>query len=323
MQMRWLAAGVAALLITGGGATVAQRVITQKTRGVLPEKDDSAHADSRSSLRPTLAIPGPDPADRPEPIASVAVQPVLIPADRPLATTGETLLLPAEPEPAAPQPATEPDPAPVIATTAVVAEAPVATAPPVSTDAPASPADAAISPANGTRVVPVAADTTPTPTPAPASPGPATAKLDPVDSVETFVERNRKEAAAAIDSLSTEAENLKSRLVRVESALARWQSFSRALNADQPTSQTEVPAAGKPNWKRSESDPTARSTQSLPAGDSPPAAPEPTLEIPRAEVPANPPLPTPADAPEAKPPTTEPTVQPLPDPPTASPAPGK
>ena len=54
MKMRWLAAGIAAVLITGGAATVAQRVITQKTRGVLPETNDAAHPDAR---RPELVQP--------------------------------------------------------------------------------------------------------------------------------------------------------------------------------------------------------------------------------------------------------------------------
>ena len=312
MQMRWLAAGIAALLITGGGATVAQRVITQKTRGVLPEKDDSAHADSRPASHPTLAIASPDPSVV---VATVAVQPVIIRDDQPTAPVETKLTLPMSPESPGAEPLVDPAPAPV------VAEVPEATAGPKSVDALPAPADQAISPATGSVVAPVAAEAAPTPAPAPQEQ--AAAKLDPVDAVDSFVERNRKEAATAIESLSTEAENLKSRLAKVESALTRWQSFSRALNADQPASQTEVPTAGKPNWKRSGTDPVARPTQPAPAGDSPPVALEPTAEPMKADLPANPPLPMPADVPEPKPPTIDLPTQSLPDPPTATPPPGR
>ena len=132
------------------------------------------------------------------------------------------------------------------------------------------------------------------------------AVVDPVDSVESFVERNRKEAEDSIKTLTTEAENLKSRLIRVEAALARWQTFSRALSADQPASQTNVPADAKMPWKHPSAEQTA------------PAVAEGKVEKPEEPAPDLAPLAHPPEAPtipavgSPATPVTPPPGEPLP-----------
>ena len=52
---------------------------------------------------------------------------------------------------------------------------------------------------------------------------------DPVQAVEAFVAKNRKEAEEAIDRLTKEAEALCARLEQVEAALVRWTALDKAL----------------------------------------------------------------------------------------------
>ena len=54
MKKRWLAAGISAVLITGAAATFAQRVITQKTRGVLPAVSDVIQGEARLPVDATI-----------------------------------------------------------------------------------------------------------------------------------------------------------------------------------------------------------------------------------------------------------------------------
>lgn len=313
MKMRWFLAGLAALMITGGGATVAQRVITQKTRGVLPEKDDSAHPDSRPATQKVELVHDDSiallAATTPPPPAVVA------------APTGEatTPSMPDRPEVASPLPAAS-EPRPVYATTAVI-EAPIEQLP-ASTAEPGPPqADPAVSPTTAASPEPSA------PTAGPVA-APAAPPADPVASVENFVERNRKEAETAIETLTAEAANLKERLAKVEVALTRWQSFSRALNVDPLISHPDLAPAPKANWKRSPLETSARPPQPSPPEESPapPAeTPKPAIgsspEPPKSEAPPNPPLAFPVDVPEAKPATPEPTPRPPTEPPVELPPP--
>ncbi|WP_422931122.1 hypothetical protein [Singulisphaera sp. PoT] len=59
---------------------------------------------------------------------------------------------------------------------------------------------------------------------------PKAASEDPLQAVDSFIERNRTEANTAIEKLSEEAKELKERLAKVESALARWKKISQALD---------------------------------------------------------------------------------------------
>ena len=303
MKMRWLAAGVAAVLITGGAATLAQRVITQKTRGVLPEKNDSAHADSRRIPGKLVveAIPS-------EPGLPAIALPVTIAASPPpptepaLALPGE---LPGEMMTSSP-PTAQP-----VAPTIAIAEPPAEIEPPAPLASDSGSADPAVSPVA-----------------APTAPVEEQTKVDPVQSVENFVERNRKEAESSIQTLTTEAANLKDRLARVEKALIRWQAFSRALNADQPASQPEVPATApesttgpKVKWERPTPDQSPQPTpDDKPAPAAPPTEPPAQLE----PIPPGPELSTsPEVLPRAEPsspPTDEPKPPGLPEPgPSSSP----
>ncbi len=264
MKIRWLAAGIAALLVTGGSAMVAQRVITQMTRGVLPEKNDSAHPDSRPISKPT-------PSPSPSPKASLLVQ---ASTGRPVSPAIEPDL-PADVGPGLPAPgsyATEeagltPNTIEPVASPVVIANEVTEVQPPValaSTAVAIATASAPVLPE--TRMVATEAE------PAQDVPG----KLDPVDSVESFVERNRKEAESAIQTLTLEAETLKARLVKVETALTRWQSFSRALNADQPASQPAVGPGSKLRWERPWPEGSPRPSKIAPSG---PLAEEPGPDL--------------------------------------------
>lgn len=71
-----------------------------------------------------------------------------------------------------------------------------------------------------------------TPEPVPATPTmPPTAEADPIQAVETFVQRNRQQADESIKALNAEADRLRDRLAKVEAALARWQGVADALKA--------------------------------------------------------------------------------------------
>ena len=52
---------------------------------------------------------------------------------------------------------------------------------------------------------------------------------DPMQVVEAFVARNRKEAEDSIQALTQEAETLRARLQKVEAALERWKAVDNAL----------------------------------------------------------------------------------------------
>ena len=269
MKIRWFAAGIAAVLITGGAATVAQRVITQKTRGVLPAQNDSAHADSR-----VLSIPGPLVTSAPvfsEPAASP--HPPQLPVEDRAEPIPDPLTL-AESNPPLP-PAIDEIP-PSLPPSPMVTE-PIAE-PTAIVDAGPSPATINDPPINDPAINLVAERSDST---NPVTSRPAPVLADPVETVESFVERNRQEAESNIQALGTEAENLKARLAKVEAALVRWQSFSRALHANQtddqaspPASSEATPPPAKANWKRI-SEPAQRSTESIPVA---PAA-EPTKKV--------------------------------------------
>ena len=335
MKMRWLAAGLAAVLITGGGATVAQRIITQKTRGVLPEKDDAAHADSRTAV---VAHP---PANDPKVVpAGSRVDP---PRIAQAATTVEGSL----PTIGVESPPTLPPDQPIIATSGIAAETPAPEPAPSSAGDVAAPAPPLVPAPTDAAILPVTAPEPEAPAvtrrrsrppqrsvpvavlePA-ADPGfPATgtpevpARVDPVDSVEAFVERNRKEAETAIASLTNEAANLKSRLAKVEAALAKWQTFSRALTADQIVSQPAVVAPARPGWKRNSPDQPADPPISTTIEGHVESTPVVAQPAPSTEVPISPPV-LPAGDPLDVP-GTDPTPPPGPAPepaalPTGSP----
>ena len=75
--------------------------------------------------------------------------------------------------------------------------------------------------------------------PAPAAiptAGPAAAE-DPMVAVDTFLQRNLKEADDSIKALSHEAETLRARLQKVETALARWQVVAGSLGESTKTSE--------------------------------------------------------------------------------------
>jgi hypothetical protein len=81
--------------------------------------------------------------------------------------------------------------------------------------------------------VPPPGPTDPLAVPGEARAADPSANDDPMAAVDTFLDRNRKEAEESIKALSREAEALKARLQKVEAALARWQGVSNALNTNQ------------------------------------------------------------------------------------------
>lgn len=83
-------------------------------------------------------------------------------------------------------------------------------------------AEAEDAPARATRLTDIAEE-----------PGPTRVTAnDPAELVSEFVDRSRKEAERSIAALTKEAEELRARLKKVEAALDRWQSISRALAAE-------------------------------------------------------------------------------------------
>jgi hypothetical protein len=58
---------------------------------------------------------------------------------------------------------------------------------------------------------------------------------DPMQAVEAFVQRNRKEADEAIKTLTQERDSLRARLQKVEAALGRWKAVAGALEQSQAT----------------------------------------------------------------------------------------
>jgi hypothetical protein len=138
---------------------------------------------------------------------------------------------------------------------------------------------------------------------------------DPMGAVDSFLDRNRKEAENSIQALNQEAEILRARLQKVEAALARWQDVSKALKGEgslaqgqsTPTQLEPVPSKGE------EPSPTPAT-----AASKPPRWTKPTGEAPPTEVK----LPDLNSAPESQPKPKTPAVEtnPLPTP-SASPAP--
>jgi hypothetical protein len=110
-------------------------------------------------------------------------------------------------------------------------------APPAIPDAgKAEPAPIPDPPANPAETLPpkaIPANANPASPSSPATEPPplaqSPAEIDPMQTVESFVARSRKEADDAIKNLTTEAEALRTRLKKVEAALERWQGVSRAL----------------------------------------------------------------------------------------------
>jgi hypothetical protein len=80
---------------------------------------------------------------------------------------------------------------------------------------------------------------------------------DPMGAVESFLQRNQKEADDSIKALTHEAEALRARLQKVESALGRWKGVAQALE-QQAKSGTSSPP------------PVAQGTAVAPVSESPP-----------------------------------------------------
>ncbi|WP_435005094.1 hypothetical protein P12x_002985 [Tundrisphaera lichenicola] len=101
--------------------------------------------------------------------------------------------------------------------------------------------------------------------------------VDPMEVVEAFLDRNRKEADESIRALNEEAEALRARLAKVEAALGRWQSIAGALQVE----VREAPAPPGPEPAAAQLDPI----------EPPPAlAPAPVEEA-KPELPPDSPLP--------------------------------
>jgi hypothetical protein len=75
-----------------------------------------------------------------------------------------------------------------------------------------------------------------------APPLPGAAQEDPMQAVEAFVQRNRKEADEAIKALTQERDSLRARLQKVEAALGRWKAVAGALEQSQATAAQPVQA---------------------------------------------------------------------------------
>jgi hypothetical protein len=193
-----------------------------------------------------------------------------------------------------------------------------------------------------------ASNTAPTPQPSPAQAMPPSSLApspgdDPMGAVETFLDRNRKEAENSIQTLNQEAEALRTRLQKVEAALARWQDVSKALKAEGTTPQSQptatqlepIPAsAEQPAMKPEPTAPPTPGKWSKPSAEGVPPATKPPELLPKenlppelpsaipADVKPNDPLPIPAESKptEKKPePTTELPALPEPAAPTLPP----
>jgi hypothetical protein len=116
---------------------------------------------------------------------------------------------------------------------------------------------------------------------------------DPMGAVESFLQRNQKEADDSIKALTQEAEALRARLQKVESALGRWKGVAQALELQSRSGVNSPPPV--PQNKLGEPGPEA-GPELLPASE--------TL------VP-----PPPASSPPEPPPLTNPGTTPPPVPP--------
>jgi hypothetical protein len=187
----------------------------------------------------------------------------------------------------------------------------------------------------------IASNPAPTPPSSSAQPTPSSSIApspgdDPMGAVETFLDRNRKEAENSIQTLNQEAEALRTRLQKVEAALARWQDVSKALKAEGTTPQSQptttqlepIPAsAEQPAMKPEPASPQSPSKWSKPSAEGlPPTSKTPELppkeNLPPDLPPASPadlkpsdPLPIPAESnPSEKKPEPTPELPALPEP---------
>jgi len=131
--------------------------------------------------------------------------------------------------------------------------------------------------------------------------GVASGHDDPEKAAQSFVERNQKEAEAHLKALTTEAEQLRSRLAKLDSGIKKWQNLLTALKAaqqGQPLAAAEEPgnlepiAAGsagprsdkRVKWASASAGTAGSSTQPAPANEPPPVtpAPAPTVSQPTA-----------------------------------------
>jgi hypothetical protein len=139
----------------------------------------------------------------------------------------------------------------------------------------------------------------PGPVPIEAAPVAAPDPGDPMNAVESFLQRNRREADDSIKALTQEAEALRARLARVEAALGRWQAVSAALNVEpKPPQPAAVEKAMEPGEVRPAAGPP---DPALPIPVEPAPAP---VEIPQIPAPVEvpqPPPPAPAPAPVERP----------------------
>jgi len=74
---------------------------------------------------------------------------------------------------------------------------------------------------------------------------------DPVHAVDTFVQQSRSQAEASIKELAAEAKSLRARLELVESAIAKWESVTRALDAqsgNRRSGETTLGSLGVEAW---------------------------------------------------------------------------
>jgi hypothetical protein len=69
---------------------------------------------------------------------------------------------------------------------------------------------------------------------------------DPEKSAQSFVERNQKEAEAHLKALTAEAEQLRTRLTRLESGIKRWQLLVNALRSAQGAAVVNDPVMLEP-----------------------------------------------------------------------------
>ena len=140
---------------------------------------------------------------------------------------------------------------------------------------------------------------------------------DPVGTVETFLQRSRKEADDSIKALTREAEILRTRLLKVEAALGRWRAIAGALNQDPKSPRVEYPGMTLPAGKYLHDDVQYFEPAPVPkpagAHDNPPPAGEPTTVLP-AEVkpPELPPVPPALPGEPAPPQPLPPAVEPSP-----------
>lgn len=101
---------------------------------------------------------------------------------------------------------------------------------------------------------------------------------DPIAKLDAFMDRNRKEADDSIKSLTREASDLRVRLQKIETALARWQNVSQSLNQD-----SKLSIANPQDPQLEPVDPSSPDLRPIPDSKKaavqlpPPPSPEPAL----------------------------------------------